>query len=75
MNLLVNDFLGEEGILRTSYEHHLKLAENDKNYKAKSKKTIGWFTLAKGVRPYVINPLNNAIVLCLKIYNSLIGAA
>ena len=53
----------------------MKLAENDKNYKAKSKKTIGWFTLAKGVRPYVINPLNNAIVLCLKIYNSLIGAA
>ncbi|CAD8185641.1 unnamed protein product [Paramecium pentaurelia] len=72
-DLLIKNFLGEEGIPRTSYEHHLKMAENDKVYKTKLRKTIGWFTLARGLRPYVINPLNKAIIIFMKIYNSLLG--
>lgn len=71
----MKEFLGEEGLPRTSYEHHLKEAEGNKEYKIKLRKTIGWFTLAKGVRPYVINPLNKAIIICIKVYNSLIGIA
>ncbi|CAK88738.1 unnamed protein product (macronuclear) [Paramecium tetraurelia] len=73
LGILIKNFLGEEVISRTSYEHHLKMAENDKEYKLKLRKTIGWFTLARGLRPYVINPLNKAIIIFMKTYNSLIG--
>ncbi|CAD8100752.1 unnamed protein product [Paramecium sonneborni] len=75
IDILIKNFLGEEGIPRISYEQHLKMAENDKLYKTKLRKTIGWFTLARGLRPYVINPLNKAIILFMKVYNSLIGIA
>ncbi|CAD8197447.1 unnamed protein product [Paramecium octaurelia] len=40
LDILIKNFLGEEGISRTSYEHHLKMAENDKEYKLKEEKQL-----------------------------------
>ncbi|CAD8053520.1 unnamed protein product [Paramecium primaurelia] len=41
IEILIKDFLGEEEISKTSYEHYLKMTENDKVYKTKLTKIIG----------------------------------
>lgn len=72
--MMVEDFY-ENNVDRQSFISHLKnYHSQDTTYKRRSKTTIGWFSLAKGIRPYVIYPLNNLILKFMKLYSALIGS-
>ncbi|KAM3137547.1 hypothetical protein pb186bvf_010337 [Paramecium bursaria] len=72
--MIWEDILGNKELDRSSYEVHLRAFNAQQNdYRKEARKSIGWFTIAKNIRPLIIEPLSKLFQTFMRIYYSIMS--